>query len=147
MLLLEHPEPAKRLAADPDLAPAYVEEVLRVDSPVQLTERFAGSDQVVDGVAVPEGAELILFLGAANRDPRRFDRPEVFDPDRPGNAPLSFGAGAHYCLGAPLARLEGQIALPALLRRFPGLELAGEPVRRARLTLRGWAALPVRVAP
>jgi cytochrome P450 len=145
VLLLDRPEHAKRLAAEPDRAPAYVEEMLRVDSPVQLTERFAGAATTVAGVDVPAGAEMILLLGAANRDPARFERPAVFDPDRPDNAPLSFGAGAHYCLGAPLARLEAQLALPALLRRFPELEPAGRPVRRARLTLRGWATLPVRL--
>jgi cytochrome P450 len=143
VLLLDRPDHAKRLAAEPERAPAYVEEILRFDAPVQLTERFAGVDVAIEGVQVPAGAELILLLGAANRDPARFERPDVFDPDRPDNAPLTFGAGAHYCLGAPLARLEAQIALPALLRRFPGMRLAGRPERRPRLTLRGWAALPV----
>jgi cytochrome P450 len=143
VLLLDHPGEAKRLATDPELAPAYVEEVLRVDSPVQLTERFAGQDAEIAGVEIPAGSELIVLLGAANRDPERFAEPERFVPDRPGNAPLSFGAGAHYCLGAPLARLEAQVALPALVRRFPELELIERPVRRDRLTLRGWAALPV----
>ncbi|WP_067507155.1 cytochrome P450 [Actinoplanes sp. TFC3] len=142
-LLLQRPELANRLRADPEFAPAVVEETLRYDPPVQLTERFAGEDRVVAGLPVPAGAELILFLGAANRDPHRFTDPDRFDPDRPGNAPLSFGAGAHYCLGAPLARLEAQVALPALLRRFPQLAAAGEPERRNRLTLRGWAAQPV----
>jgi cytochrome P450 len=142
-LLLQRPALAARLRADPELAPAFVEEILRYDPPVQLTERFAGEDTVIAGLPVPAGSELILFLGAANRDPRRFADPDRFDPDRPGNAPLSFGAGAHYCLGAPLARLEAQVALPALLRRFPGIEAAGEPDRRDRLTLRGWATQPV----
>jgi cytochrome P450 len=145
VLLLDRPELAKRLAAEPESAAGYVEEVLRFDPPVQLTERFAGADLTIEGVRVPAGAEMILLLGAANRDPARFDRPEVFDPDRPDNAPLTFGAGAHYCLGAPLARLEAQIALPALLRRFPAMELTGRPERRPRLTLRGWAALGVRL--
>ena len=142
-LLLQRPEQQARLAADPGLAPGYVEEILRYDSPVQLTMRFAGAPAEIGGVWVPRGSELILLLGAANRDPERFADADVFDPDRPGNAPLSFGAGAHYCLGAPLARLEAQVALPALLRRFPKLVAAAPPVRRDRLTLRGWAALPV----
>jgi cytochrome P450 len=142
-LLLQRPQHAARLRDDPELAPAFVEEILRYDSPVQLTERFAGVDAEVGGVPVPAGSELILFLGAANRDPQRFADPDRFDPDRPDNAVLSFGAGAHYCLGAPLARLEARVALPALLRRFPRIAPADEPTRRDRLTLRGWATLPV----
>ena len=147
VLLLEHRELAKRLAAEPERAAAYVEEVLRFDSPVQLTERFAGTPATVEGVGLPAGAEMILLLGAANRDPARFARAGAFDPDRTDNAPLSFGAGAHYCLGAPLARLEAQVALPALVRRFPEMALTARPRRRPRLTLRGWAALPVRPGP
>jgi cytochrome P450 len=143
MLLLDHPELADRLREDPSRAPAYVEEVLRIESPVQLTERYTTRPCVVGGVELPADAELVLLLGAANRDPARFDAPDVFDPDRPGNAPLSFGAGAHYCLGAPLARLEAQIALPALFGRFPDLAAAGRPTRRPRMNLRGWSSLPV----
>ncbi|WP_305786663.1 cytochrome P450 [Symbioplanes lichenis] len=131
-----------RVMKNPD---KFVEESLRYDSPVQLTERFTSVDTTVAGVGIPAGSEIVLFLGAANRDPDRFPDPDRFDEDRPGNAPLSFGAGAHYCLGAPLARLEAQIALPALVRRFPRMEAAGEPRSRERLTLRGWATLPVSV--
>ncbi|GAB2615406.1 cytochrome P450 [Paractinoplanes abujensis] len=147
VLLLEHPAYAERLRADPGLAPAYVEEVLRIESPVQLTERYTSRPAVIGGIEVPADAELVLLLGAANRDPARFGDPGVFDPDRPGNAPLSFGAGAHYCLGAPLARLEAQITLPALLRRFPELAPAGPPTRRPRMNLRGWSSLPVTLGP
>ncbi|BCJ55760.1 cytochrome P450 [Actinoplanes sp. NBRC 14428] len=142
-LLLDRPAHVTRLREDPAAVGAYVEEILRFDPPVQLTGRFAGADAEVAGLPVPEGSEIMLFLGAANRDPARFADPDRFDPGRSGNAPLSFGAGIHYCLGAPLARLEAEVALPAVLRRFPRMALAGEPVRRDRLTLRGWAALPV----
>ncbi|GIM97686.1 cytochrome P450 [Paractinoplanes toevensis] len=143
VLLLDHPAYAEKLRDDAELAPAYVEEVLRIDSPVQLTTRRVARPAEVGGVAVPAGAELVLLLGAANRDPARFDKPDVFDPDRQGVSPLSFGAGVHYCLGAPLARMEAQVALPALVRRFPDLALAGRPKRRARMNLRGWRELPV----
>ena len=143
VLLLDHPAYADRLRADPALAGAYVEEILRIDSPVQLTERYSARPAVFGGADLPADAELVLLLGAANRDPARFADPDVFDPHRPGNAPLSFGAGAHYCLGAPLARLEAQVALPALLRRFPELRLADRPRRRPRMNLRGWDTVPV----
>src|SRR4051812_48232093 len=93
----------------------------------------------------PRGSELILFLGAANRDPERFADADTFDQERPGKAPLSFGAGAYHCLGAPPARLAAQVARPALLRRFPRLAPAAPPVRRDWLTLRGWATLGVRL--
>ncbi len=143
VLLLDHPEHAARLRADGSVAAAYVDEVLRIDSPVQLTVRYSTRPVEISGVGIPAGAELVLLLGAANRDPARFTDPDVFEPDRPANVPLSFGAGAHYCLGAPLARLEAQIALPALLRRFPGMRLHERPVRRRRMNLRGWHALNV----
>ena len=90
-------------------------------------------------------SQILLLLGAANRDPTRFQQPEVFDPAREANQPLSFGAGAHYCLGAALARMEAQIAFPMLVRELPTLALAGQPLRRERLTLRGYAELPVTV--
>jgi cytochrome P450 len=141
VLLLDHPELAKRL--NPETASAYVEEVLRIESPVQLTERYTSRPTTLAGTELPADAELVLLLGAANRDPLRFPDPDKFDPFRTDQAPLSFGAGAHYCLGAPLARLEAQIALPALLRRFPDLALAGRPIRRPRMNLRGWSSLPV----
>jgi cytochrome P450 len=135
VLLLDHPAYAEKLRNDRGLAPAYVEEVLRIDSPVQVTTRRA-----------TDGSELILLLGAANRDPARFPRPDVFDPGRAGPLPLSFGAGVHYCLGAPLARLEAQVALPTLLRRFPAMALTRRPERRPRANLRGWREVPVTLA-
>jgi cytochrome P450 len=124
---------------------AFVEEVLRFDSPVQLTSRI-GYDTGVGGVPVSEGTGVVTLLGAGNRDPRRFTDPARFDPMRPDGGPLSFGGGAHFCIGAALARLEGAVAFPRLLNRFPGISAAGEPTRRDTLVLRGFDALPVRVA-
>lgn len=141
--LLTHPEQLAALRADPGLVGGYVEEMLRYDSPVQLTSRLAVRDCRIGAVEVPAGASVLVLVGAANRDPRRFAHAERFDPGRSGNQPLSFGAGAHYCVGAALARLEAQVAFPELLARFAHLDLAGRPLRRDRLTLRGFASLPV----
>jgi cytochrome P450 len=124
---------------DPAVA---VEELLRYDSPVQIVSRVAYEDVELGGTTVAAGERVVAYLGAGNRDPERFADPHRLDLARADNAPLSFGGGIHYCLGAPLARLEAQIAFPALLRRFPGLEI-GTPVRRDSLTLRGYLSLPV----
>lgn len=126
------------------LAAAFVEEVLRYDSPVQLTSRV-GYETKVGGVAVAEGQEVLTIIGAGNRDPRRFADPDTFTPTRPDGGPISFGGGAHFCIGAALARLEGTVAFPRLLRRFPNIAPAGEPTRRDRLLLRGFDTLPVTV--
>jgi cytochrome P450 len=120
--------------------------VLRFDSPVQLTSRVAAESGARLGeVEIPGSAEVLLLLGAANRDPRRYADPEDFDPTRHDIQPLSFGAGAHFCLGSALARLEAAAAFPRLLARFPGLAPApGQaPTRRDRLVLRGYHTLPV----
>jgi cytochrome P450 len=124
---------------------AFVEEVLRFDSPVQLTSRV-GYDTSVGGVPVCPHAGVVTLLGAGNRDPRRFTDPARFDPTRPDAGPLSFGGGAHFCIGAALARLEGAVAFPRLLSRFPKIAAAGQPTRRDRLVLRGFDALPVTIA-
>ncbi|MBB5113144.1 cytochrome P450 [Micromonospora echinospora] len=142
--LLEHPR-AAALAEHPEFAPGYVDELLRYDSPVQLTSRMSTTPARYGDVDLPPESWVIVMLGAANRDPRRYPDPGRFDPWRPQVHPLSFGAGPHYCLGAALARLEAQVAFPLLLRRLPGLAVAGRPERRVRLTLRGHATLPVRV--
>jgi cytochrome P450 len=127
-------------------AAAFVEEVLRYDSPVQFAEdRHRLGHGEVGGVTVTPDDHVIVLLGAANRDPRRFTDPDRFWPQRPDGGPLSFGAGAHFCLGAALARLEGGVAFPRLVRRFPQLALAGEPQRRAGLVLRGFEHLPVAI--
>ncbi|MBV2366373.1 cytochrome P450 [Streptomonospora nanhaiensis] len=144
--LLRHRGEWERLCADPGgLAPGAVEEVLRFDSPVQVTGRYPHRDIEVGGLAVPRGTPVILLLGAAGRDPEVFPEPDRFDITRANAAEhLAFSAGAHYCLGAPLARLEGEIALRALAERLPGLRAAAVPTRRRTTTIRGYSRFPVR---
>ncbi|MEJ3744428.1 cytochrome P450 [Actinomycetes bacterium KLBMP 9797] len=142
--LFAHPEAHARLRRAPAQAPAFVEEFLRYDAPVQVTTRVPAEPMEVGGEALDQRVEVTVLIGAANRDPERFAAPDTFDPFRPDNVPLSFGAGAHFCLGAALARLEARIAFPLLLGRFPRLAPAGEAERRDRLVLRGFAHLPVR---
>jgi cytochrome P450 len=125
-------------------AEAAVEELLRFDSPVQLTSRVVTGDVEIAGVRVEAGERVVAYLGAGNRDPERFEAPDELRLDRENNAPLSFGGGIHYCLGAPLARLEAQIALPALAARFPRVALDGPPVRRDSLSLKGFTRMPLR---
>lgn len=143
--LLRHPEQAALLRADPELAASCVEELLRYDAPVQGTSRYAAADCVLGGVELAAGTELVPLIGAANRDPRRFADPDRFDITRTPAKALAFGAGIHFCIGAPLARLEASLTLPAVLRRFPKLAAAGDPVRRASFNLRGYTSVPVTV--
>ena len=124
---------------------AFVEEVLRYDSPVQMTSRRAAEPSSVGGRHVTPAEEIIVMLGASNRDPRRFTEPHRFNPARADAGPLSFGGGAHFCIGSALARLEGAVAFPQILARFPRLAAAGEPVRKEGLVLRGYESLPVVV--
>jgi cytochrome P450 len=115
-----------------------VEELLRFDSPVQITARIAREEIVVDGEPMPPGTVILGLIGAANRDPARFSDPDRLDVGRSEAPALSFGSGIHHCLGAALARLEGQIVLDRLFDRFSAMELVGgEPRRRESLTLRG----------
>jgi cytochrome P450 len=142
--LLAHPDQADRLRAEPLLAIPAVEELLRYDSPVQvLSGRSAPDDLTIAGLDLSDGQQVLAMVGAANRDAAVFSDPDRLILDRAQQAPLSFGGGIHYCLGAPLARLEAQVAFPALLARFPRLALAGQPVRREGLSLRGHASLPI----
>lgn len=144
LALLSHPAERDRLAADPGLAASAVEELLRYDSPVQLTARHVLADLDIGGQRVREGETVLVVLGAANRDPAQFSDPDRLDLARSPNRHLAFGGGIHFCLGAPLARMEAQIALTALLRRFPDLSLAdAPPTWRDTVTLRGLASLPL----
>ena len=148
LALLEHPEQAEALRRDPSLAKPAVEELLRYTSPVELaTERYAREDTEVAGTRIPRGELVLAVIGSANRDERHFENPDSLDIARDPNRHLAFGrGGVHHCLGAPLARMEGQIAISALLRRFPNLRLAAPPDSlrwRRGLFLRGLAKLPL----
>ncbi len=148
LALLENPEELRKLRADPGLAKTAIEELLRYTSPVFLsTERYAREDVTIRATTLPRGALTYGVIGSANRDETAFPDPDRLDLARDGNRHLSFGHGIHYCLGAPLARLEAQIAIPRLLARAPGLRLATPPEKlrwRPSLVLRGLAELPVR---
>ena len=141
--LIGNPDQLQLWRREPGLAQRAVEELLRFDSPVQITGRHALQDTEVAGVPVRAGERIVAYLGAGNRDSDRFPDPDRLDLARTDNAPLSFGGGIHYCLGAPLARLEAQVAIPALVTRFGELALAGPAERRNSLTLRGYLRLPM----
>jgi cytochrome P450 len=150
LALLEHPQQMERLRSDPPLIRSAVEELLRYDAPVPIaSERYAREDLSLAGVAIGRGDLVYAVLGSANRDDRKFERPEVLDLAREPNPHVAFGNGPHYCIGAPLARLEGQIAINTLLQRLPELRL---DVQRAALRRRpGWGlhgleSLPVTFA-
>ena len=148
LALLGHPDQLARLRADRSLVRPAVEELLRYDSPVQLAVRTAYEDLSIGGHQIEAGSVVLALLGAANRDPARFGDPERLDVGRDEGAPMSFGGGIHFCLGAALARLEGQIVLDRLLDRFTTMELVGgPPTLRDSLTLRGLVDLRVRFGP
>jgi pimeloyl-[acyl-carrier protein] synthase len=145
LALLRHPDQMRRLQDKPALIASAVDELVRYDTPSQLATRTALADVELDGLKFREGQRLILLLGAANRDPERFNEPDRLDLGRTPNPHLGFGQGIHYCLGAHLARLEAQIALSAIVRRLPGLALEDQPLEWApSLELRRLRALPVR---
>jgi cytochrome P450 len=143
LALLEHPDQLRRLRVDHSLLPTAIEELMRFDSPLQLFERTATEDVEIGGITVGKGQKVAALLGAANHDPAVFAAPETLDVGRTENPHISFGAGVHFCIGAPLARVELQAAFGALLDRTSSLELGGEPVRRPEFVIRGLAELPV----
>jgi pimeloyl-[acyl-carrier protein] synthase len=144
LALLRHPDQLQRLRDNPGLIGTAVEELLRFDGPVQRTARIPSADIAIGGKVIPKGDMVMPFIGAADRDPAQFPEPDRLDIGRTDNRHIAFGWGIHFCLGAPLARVEGQIALNTLVRRLPKLALATEaPAFRQSLTLRGLSALPV----
>ena len=143
-LLMNHPGQLSALKENPLLIESAVEECLRYESPTQLTARTASDDCEINGKVIKKGEHVYILLGAANRDPKIFQNPHVFDITRKPNPHLAFGAGTHVCLGSALARLEAQIAIPALLERLPKLKLASSDVPFRRLIgFRSLAELPV----
>lgn len=145
LAMLRHRDVWSGLSRDAGQAPAIIEETLRYDPPVQLVGRVAGEDMAIGDFRVPKGDTMMLLLAAAHRDPSVADHPDDFDPGRTAVRHLAFGLGPHFCLGAPLARLEATVALSAVTRRFPDARLAEEPVYKPHVTLRGMARLDVTV--
>lgn len=145
LALLRDPAQWAALGGDATRAPAVIEETLRYDPPVQLVGRIAAEDMVIAGVEVPPGDVMMLLLAAAQRDPAEFERPDDFDPDRGMLRHLGFGRGLHYCLGAPLARLEASVALSSVTARFPLARVDSDPEYKPNVTLRGLSALSVAV--
>jgi cytochrome P450 len=146
VLLDRHPDQRDLLRSGPERWPLAVEEVLRFDSPVQLTGRLARQDVEVAGTTLRRGSGVVMLLGGAHRDPEVFRDPNTFDVTRENAGDhLAFSAGPHYCLGAQLARLETAVGLRALYERFPALRIEGEAVRHTTQVLRGWSSVPVRL--
>ncbi len=141
--VLGHPTALADLRRSPELIDSYVEEILRLEPPSHFLVRHTTADVEFAGVPLPAGSFVLALLAAANRDPAVFAEPDRFLPSRPSRPPLTFGAGAHFCLGAALSRLEVRIALPMLFDRFPTLSLAGPPPERTQLILRGYSTLPI----
>ena len=144
--LLAFPEEMEKLRATPALAPAAVEELLRYDGPIGAQVRIVREPYSLHGKEFKPGERVFVLMNSANRDPRAYDEPDCLDLERDGVPHLTFGFGAHICLGFPLARLEGQIALPAVLARWRHIELAAERYDwMDSMVLRGMTAMPVRV--
>ena len=147
LALLRNPDQLARLRDDRAMLPMAIEELMRFDSPLQLFERTATEDVEIGGVTVAAGQKIAALLGSANHDPAVFADPGTLDVGRADNPHISFGAGVHFCIGAPLARVELQASFGALLDRTSSLELGGEPVRRPEFVIRGLADLPVVLTP
>jgi cytochrome P450 len=145
LAMVRLPEQWTALARDASRVSAVVEETLRYDPPVQLNGRIAAADMTIGDTGIAKGDTMMLLLAAAQRDPALCERPDEFDPDRDSIRHLGFGKGPHFCLGAPLARLEAAIALSAVTARFPACRPAGEPQYKQNVTLRGMSAFPVTV--
>jgi cytochrome P450 len=144
LALLQHPDQMRALAGDPALIQTGVEELLRYDGPVQRTSRMTLADVEIGGKQIPKGSVVVAAIAAANRDPAHFPDPERLDITRRDNRHIAFGFGIHFCLGAPLARIEGQVAIGTLLRRMPALKLVSDtPEWRESSVLRGLKTLPV----
>jgi hypothetical protein len=144
--LLRFPQEMEKLRARPALAPAAVEELLRYDGPIGAQVRIVREPYSLHGKELRPGERVFVLMNAANRDPRAYPDPDRVDLERNGVPHLTFGFGAHICLGFPLARLEGQIALPAVLARWREISVAGEPLEwMDSMVLRGMTAMPVRV--
>ena len=142
---LENKTQMAKLNADPDgLALTAVDEFLRFDAPLHLFERTATEDTVIGGVTIKKGQKIASLLGSANRDSAMFENPDELDLSRHPNPHIGFGAGIHFCIGAPLARIEMSVSLPALIKRFGNLELAEKPLRRQSFVLRGYDKVLVR---
>ncbi|MCX5559368.1 cytochrome P450 [Streptomyces sp. NBC_00038] len=143
--LFRNPGQLAALRADHSLVPTAVEELMRYDTPLQLFERWVLDDIEIDGTTIPRGSEIAMLFGSANHDPAVFTAPEELDLSRPDNPHISFSAGIHYCIGAPLARLELTASLRALLSQAPTLTLAAEPVRKPAFVIRGLEGLRVEL--
>ena len=146
LLMLRRPDLRERLRSEPEISLRFVEELLRFEPPVQYTLRVAAAPIEIGGVTIPKGSRIILLLAAASRDPDLFDNPDQFDPDRPHIEHYGLGGGIHYCFGAPLARLEGQLALTAIARALENPKLLVDPPPyRPSAVLRGPIHLPVSI--
>ena len=145
LALLRNPEELRRLRDDPDLLDSAIDELLRYDSPVQLDGRTLVEDVEMGGKRLRAGQQVVTVIGAANRDPAAFSDPNRLDIGRQEKSHISFGRGIHFCLGAPLAMLEGRIAFASLLERFSSIRLASVPRQRKQVVLRGVENLLIEV--